>query len=125
MVTPADTSDVQESASDPSVTEKQTTPAVANDNAESGRQPRRLFRYTLPGAWAAVACLSFMPNATRPNFASCTPLPACPNEHWDSGLRLSGATQQSSSTAAPADHSDHNRNHHQQSHRADQHANQH
>src|SRR6476660_8880029 len=64
MVTPADTSDVQESASDPSVTEKQTTQAITNDSAESGRQPRRRFRYTLPGAWVAVAfaCLSFTPS---------------------------------------------------------------
>src|SRR5690349_17194769 len=64
MVTPADTSDVQESAPDPSVTEKQTTRVVPGDGAESARQPRRRFRYTLPGAWVVVAfvCLSFTPS---------------------------------------------------------------
>ena len=64
MVTPADTTDVQEPAPDTPVSGKQTAAAGPNDDADSVRQPRRRFRYTLPGAWVAVAfaCLSFTPS---------------------------------------------------------------
>src|SRR6478752_2630835 len=63
MVTPASTADVQEPAPDPSVPEKHTVAAGPTDT-DSGRQPRRRFHYTLPGAWVAVAfaCLSFTPS---------------------------------------------------------------
>src|SRR6476619_1867364 len=64
MVTSASTADIQEPAPDAQVPQEHTAPADPNDGAESGRQSRRRFRYTLPGAWVAVAfaCLSFTPS---------------------------------------------------------------
>jgi uncharacterized membrane protein len=68
MVTPAGTTDdvqePQESAPDTSVPGKPATATGPTDHADLGRQPRRRFRYTLPGSWVAVAfaCLSFTPS---------------------------------------------------------------
>src|SRR5580765_1997491 len=64
MVTPANTTDdVREPAPDTPVSGQQTAATGRNDD-DSVRQPRRRFRYTLPGAWVAVAfaCLSFTPS---------------------------------------------------------------
>src|SRR6476659_8928548 len=65
MVTSArTTNDAQEPASNSPVPEKSTAAAGPNDDPDSARQPWRRFRYTLPGAWVAVAfaCLSFTPS---------------------------------------------------------------
>ena len=63
MTTPA-TTDVQEPAPDAPAPGTQTTSDAPSENAFSERQPRRRFRYTLPGAWVAIAfvCISFTPS---------------------------------------------------------------
>ncbi len=68
MVTPTGTTDdvqePRESTPDTSVPGKPATATGPTDHADPERQPRRRFRYTLPGAWVAVAfaCLSFTPS---------------------------------------------------------------
>ena len=64
MTIPSDTADIQDSVPDAPIPQEKPAAAGRIDNPPSERPPRRRFRYTLPGAWVAIAlvCLSFTPS---------------------------------------------------------------